>query len=148
MDCSMCMWVHSTDLSCRNISFSVAPHREILIDTKNIKRGHTDTWLFASFGLQEDLATLNRVSCTASLRPDSCQAHQRPPFPMASLTLRQHEAVSVTGTMLHVSLFLSLSTSSSPSCYHQGPWKCCDLVLEQELLLLVPSKCLGLGLSV
>ena len=42
--------VHSTDLSCRKVSFRVAPHGEIVIDIKKkIKRRHADIWVICFF---------------------------------------------------------------------------------------------------
>lgn len=68
--------VHSTDLSCRKVSFRVAPHGEIVIDIKKKKSKEATqiSELFASFGLQDDLTALNHVSCAVSLRPDGCRA--------------------------------------------------------------------------
>lgn len=65
--------VHSTDVSCRKVSFWVVPHGEIVIDIKKKSKEATQiSGLFASFGLQEDLTALNHISCAVSLRPDGC----------------------------------------------------------------------------
>ena len=137
--------VHSTDLSCRKVSFWVAPHREIVIDIKKkIKRRHADIWVICFFGLQDDLPTLNHILCTVSLRSDGCRAHSSLKPPGFSDT-EAGQGGTATGTMLPASLFVS--ASSFPSRCHQGLCECHGPVLEQEPLLLVPRKGLSLDLS-
>ena len=138
--------VHSTDLSCRKVSFWVAPHGEIVIDIKK-KKSKEDpqtSGLFASL----DYRTIYQLWTTyCALFPWDLMAVRltHPSSPPASLTQRQGRVETATGTMLPASLFFS--ASSFPSRCHQGLCKCHGPVLEQEPLLLVPRKGLSLDLS-